>query len=63
MAKFGVKIYYETFCYREVEAKDKMDAYEQACLAVDASSDEEYRKEIVKNLYNVDDPQIEEIKN
>ena len=39
-----------------------MDAYEQACLAVDATSDEEYRKEIVKNLYNVDDPQIEEIK-
>lgn len=28
MTKFGVKIY----CYREVEAKDKMDAYEQACL-------------------------------
>lgn len=32
MAKFGVKIYYEIYCYREVEAKDKMDAYEQACL-------------------------------
>lgn len=61
MAKFKVKIYYETYCYREVEAKDKMDAYEQACLAVDATSDEEYRKEIVKNLYNVDDPEITEI--
>lgn len=61
MAKFSVKIYYETYCYREVEAKDKMDAYEQACLAVDATSDEEYRKEIVKNLYNVDDHEITEI--
>ena len=62
MAIFTVKIYYETFCYREVEAKDKMDAYEQACLAVDATSDEEYTKEILKNLHNVDDPQIQEIK-
>jgi hypothetical protein len=62
MAKFTVKIYYETFCYREVEAENKEDAYEQACLAVDATSDEEYTREILKNLHNVDNPQIQEIK-
>lgn len=62
MAKFRVKIHYETYCYREVEAENRMDAYEQACLAVDATPDEEYTKEIVKNLYNVDDPEITEIK-
>lgn len=62
MAKFKVKIFYETYCYREVEAENRMDAYERACSAVDATPDEEYAKEIIKNLYNVDDPQIEEIK-
>ena len=62
MAKFTVKIYYETFCYREVEAESREDAYEQACLAVDATPVDERIKEIMKNLYNVEDPQIEEIK-
>jgi len=62
MGKFGVTIYFGTSCYREVEAKDKMQAYDQACLAVDGTSDEDFRKEIVKNLHNVDDPQIIEIK-
>lgn len=61
MAKFSVKIYYETFCYREVEAENRNEAYDKACTAIDASTDEEFEKEIVRNLINVHDPEISKI--
>lgn len=61
MAKFSVKVYYQTFCYREVEAENRNEAYDRACTAIDASTDEEFKKEIVRNLTNVHDPEINNI--
>lgn len=61
MAKYSVKVYYQTFCYREVEAENRNEAYDKACVAIDESTDEEYQKEIIRNLTNVQDPEITEI--
>lgn len=61
MAKFGVKIYYETYCYKEVEAENRDDALDKAMNAIDALPYETYQKEIIRNLTNVNDPEITEI--
>lgn len=61
MAKFGVKIYYQTYCYKEVEAENRDDALDKAMNAIDALPYETYQKEIIRNLTNVNDPEIIEI--
>lgn len=61
MAKFGVKIYYQTYCYKEVEAENRDDALDKALNAIDALPYETYQKEIIRNLSNVNDPEITEI--
>lgn len=61
MAKFGVKIYYETYCYKEVEAESREDAIDKALNAIDTLPYEVYQKEIIRNLTNVNDPEIFEI--
>lgn len=63
MAKFSVTIHYGTFITREVEAENKYEALDKACNVIDSIPDEEYRKEIVSNLYDVNDTAIVELKN
>lgn len=61
MKKYSVKIYFETFCYQEVEAESREDALDKAMNAIDNLPDEAYQKEIIRNLSNVNDPEITEI--
>lgn len=61
MKKYSVKVFYETFLYREVEAENREDALDKAYTEIDSTDDEKYREEIVRNISNCNDAEITEI--
>ena len=61
MARFAGKVYYETFMYREVEAKNRQEALDKAYNDIDATEEGEWLNEISNNLTNVNDEEITKI--
>lgn len=60
MKKFGVKIYYETFSYVEVEAENRDEAFDKALDKIDDMPEEDWADELMRNNTIVD-REIDEI--
>jgi len=61
MKKYGIRIFYETSHYREVEAEDIEDAIMQAYEAVEETEHSKWCNELIDNLYDCNDPEVTEL--
>lgn len=60
MKKFGVKVYYETYTYVEVEAENREDAFDKALDKIDDMDEREWADELIRNN-SIVDKEVDEI--